>query len=164
MVMEAPFIPENLLSEVFRQAENEYPGECCGFLFASKDSMETISAVSACRNAQDDFHSKDPINFPRSSKNAYYMDPADLLAAHKRVRSRCEVIRVIYHSHIDAAAYFSEEDKRNAVFGEEPLYPEADYLVVSVRAGKASEYGLFRWNSVSRDFECLKNCSLNEPR
>jgi proteasome lid subunit RPN8/RPN11 len=59
---------------------------------------------------------------------------------------------VIYHSHIDAAAYFSETDKRNAVMQGEPTYPDAIYLVTSVMGGRVETTAAFRWDAAHRDF------------
>ena len=42
---------------------------------------------------------------------------------------------VIYHSHVDAGAYFSETDRRQALVGGEPAYPGAVYVVTSVVRG-----------------------------
>ncbi len=35
-------------------------------------------------------------------------------------------VDVIYHSHIDAGAYFSATDKQNALMNGEPFYPDGD--------------------------------------
>ena len=51
---------------------------------------------------------------------------------------------MIYHSHIDAGAYFSETDRRNALIDGQPAYPEATYVVVAVDGGpRAETRGLF---------------------
>ena len=64
-------------------------------------------------------------------------------------------IQVIYHSHIEAGAYFSETDKRNALMDGEPTYPTATYVVCSVRDGKAQEMNAFRWDPVAHDFSAV---------
>jgi proteasome lid subunit RPN8/RPN11 len=104
------------------------------------------------RNAQDEFHARDAKNFPRTSANAYFMDPAELLAVYKQARAKGEVIGIIYHSHIDAGSYFSAEDKKMAAPDGEPAYPEAAYMVVSVFKGAAKEYHFFDWNADQKDF------------
>ena len=58
----------------------------------------------------------------------------------------------IYHSHIDAGAYFSATDKRNALINGEPAYPEAVYVVVSVVEGKVVDAQAFVWAPTTRDF------------
>ena len=59
-----------------------------------------------------------------------------------------------YHSHIDCPAYFSEEDKRRAMtmMGDEPDFPDAVYLVLSVDQGKPQAYKCFAWDEGLRDF------------
>jgi proteasome lid subunit RPN8/RPN11 len=69
-------------------------------------------------------------------------------------------VAVIYHSHIDAGAYFSETDKRNALVGSEPAYPDAIYLVTSVMDGRLDATAGFRWDAASRDFVSV---SLDDP-
>ena len=56
---------------------------------------------------------------------------------------------VIYHSHVDAGAYFSETDRRQALVGSEPAYPSAVYVVASVVAGALDEMKAFQWNGRS---------------
>src|SRR5688572_26263240 len=100
-------IPSEYLAEIRLQAEKEYPSECCGLILTSADGA--WSRVVPCRNAQDDYHRQDPKVFPRTSRNAFFLDPAQLLTLQKENRQNGESVRVIYHSHPDAAAYFSEE-------------------------------------------------------
>src|SRR5262250_537347 len=61
-------------------------------------------------------------------------------------------VLTIYHSHIDAGAYFSATDKHNALINSEPAYPEATYVVVSVLEGRVADANAFRWDPVQRDF------------
>jgi [CysO sulfur-carrier protein]-S-L-cysteine hydrolase len=69
-------------------------------------------------------------------------------------------VKVIYHSHIDAGAYFSETDRRQALMGDEPVYPEAVYLVTSVcgpaeRARVDATVG-FAWDPAHSDFTAVE--------
>ena len=59
---------------------------------------------------------------------------------------------VIYHSHIDAGAYFSPTDRRQALMNDEPMYPETTYVVVSVVESRVAAVGAFRWSPDARDF------------
>ena len=88
-----------------------------------------------CRNIQNELHAKDPQRYPRDARTAYYIDPKDLLRIGELEREGFDVA-VIYHSHIDAGAYFSETDRRKALVGGEPAYPAATYVVISVVAGQ----------------------------
>jgi proteasome lid subunit RPN8/RPN11 len=62
------------------------------------------------------------------------------------------VIRAIYHSHPQHAAYFSAEDKKQATVWDEPSYPDATQIVVSVIDGEVREIKAFRWQEAARDF------------
>ena len=84
-----------------------------------------------CRNIQDEIHAKDPAKHPRDSRTAYFIDPKDLLAIGRR-EAQGFSLAAIYHSHIDAGAYFSATDKHNALINGAPAYPEVVYVVVSV--------------------------------
>ena len=145
-------IPPDLIRKILEQAEREYPNECCGMIFGSRQKPGELLRVRECRNVQEAWHVRDPENFPRTAKTAYFIDPRELLAVQKEIRAGNEEIRVIYHSHIDAGAYFSEEDKRVAAPEGEPAYQGVDYLVVSVTQGKVNGSHLFRWDPAKKDF------------
>jgi proteasome lid subunit RPN8/RPN11 len=91
------------------------------------------------------------VRYPRDARTAYYIDPKDLLRIGDLERRGYEVA-VIYHSHVDAGAYFSETDRRQAVVGGEPAYPGAVYVVTSVIGGKVDAAAAFRWDAARRDF------------
>ena len=115
-----------------------------------------FSKVEALRNVQQEYHTQDPVNFPRTSRQAYFMDPAELLTLQKKLRAKEEEMRVIYHSHIDAPAYFSEEDRRMALSEGLPVYPGVDYLVVSVAQRYVREACLYRWSAEKKDFVMIQ--------
>jgi proteasome lid subunit RPN8/RPN11 len=59
---------------------------------------------------------------------------------------------VIYHSHVDAGAYFSETDRRNAMVDGTPAYPTATYVVVGVSQGRAVETRAHGWSAERDEF------------
>lgn len=147
-----PGVADGFLREICAHAEREYPEECCGIVLgpAESDGRREPGAapqVRRCRNAQNEMHRCDPVRFPRTAATAYFLDPRDLCAVHREMRERGEAIRVIYHSHIDAGAYFSEEDTRRAMTGGDPVYPGVDYLVLSVIGGRVEAWKLFRYDA-----------------
>jgi proteasome lid subunit RPN8/RPN11 len=129
------------------QAVAEYPAESCGVVLARAGERKLMP----CRNVQDELHARDPGRYPRDARTAYYIDPADLLRI-GRLEGEGFSVTVIYHSHIDAGAYFSETDRRNAMLGDEPSYPQATYVVTSVVAGRVDAMAAFRWDPTQRDF------------
>jgi proteasome lid subunit RPN8/RPN11 len=55
-------------------------------------------------------------------------------------------VKVLYHSHLDAGAYFSSTDAEVAKMGQgEPPWDIA-YLVTSVRSGGVDDRKLFVWD------------------
>ncbi len=145
-------IQSELLVKIREQAESEYPSECCGLILSSEADPDTLTRLIACKNVQNEYHQKDPERFPRTSRNGFFLDPRRLLEIQKENRAKKETVRVIYHSHIDAEAYFSEEDKRMAAPDGNPAWPDVLYLVISVISGKAGEQALFSWDSGRKDF------------
>ena len=125
------------------QAAEEYPFESCGVIL----SRGTERRLLRCRNAQNELHGRDPQRYPRDARTAYYIDPKDLLRIGDLEREGFGVA-VIYHSHVDAGAYFSETDRRQALVGGEPAYPAAIYVVTSVVAAQVDAMAAFRWNGV----------------
>ena len=155
--MDVPYqIPENFLSLIFSQAQKEYPTECCGVILGPLDHPSVLSRLRPCRNAQDFYHEKDPSHFYRTSRTAYFIDPQELLELHREARERQEALRMIYHSHPDADANFSEEDARMALSEGEPVYPGTHYLVVSVIRRKILGYREFTWEDRQKAFICLR--------
>ena len=145
-------IPPEFLQQIRAQGERDYPNETCGILTGPKEKKGPVSAIYPCRNVQDEYHALDPVTFPRTAQTAYFIDPRALLQIQKETREKNCEIRVIYHSHVNAGAYFSEEDKRIALSEGKPAYPGVSYLVVSVREGKADDFSLFQWDEAKKDF------------
>ena len=138
------------LEAIRRQAVEEYPRESCGVIL----EQGRLRRIVRCRNIQDELHAKDPQRHPRDARTAYFIDPKDLLAIGLREGQGYGFV-VIYHSHIDAGAYFSATDKQNALMNGEPFYPAATYVVVSVLEGVVADIRAFVWQPAARDFvEC----------
>lgn len=146
-----PFANDQL-EEIRKHAISEYPFECCGIVIG-KTGTHTDDILFRCTNIQNKLHEKDPKTFDRDARTAFYIDPRELMGILREVDNRKLTIKVFYHSHPEHDAYFSEEDKRMALFDGEPLYPNADYLVVSVYDRKISDEAFFSWNPDCRVFE-----------
>jgi len=125
------------LEQIYAHADRSYPEECCGFVFAD-------GSVHLGSNIQNELHRKNPEMYSRSAANGYTFSVADTLMMNKAFRSDNPVV-VIYHSHPDVGAYFSDEDQDKALFMGEPIYP-VSYLVVDVRQGKTQGSKLFAWD------------------
>ena len=141
------FQPETL-SEIYAHAKSEFPDECCGVILGA----ETQEFVRKCRNIQNELHQEDPDTYPRDARTAYVMHPDDLIAIHKETETQHRQIKVFYHSHPNHEAYFSEKDKSDAMAWDEPLYPDATYLVISVYDAEIRAVKAFAWDETARDF------------
>jgi len=143
-------ISSYVLDMMIIRAEKEYPNEACGIVIGPKGIPKAIG-VFPIPNIQDELHASDPVRHPRDSRTAYFIDPKDLLTIGRR-EGQGYGVAVIYHSHIDAGAYFSATDKRNALVNDEPAYPDTVYVVLSVVKGKVVDAGAFVWDVTARDF------------
>jgi len=130
------------LTSIERQAVEEYPRECCGVVLQRAGERQLLP----CRNDQDALHARDPQRHPRDARTAYHIADADRLRM-VRLEDEGFAPAVIYHSHIDAGAYFSPTDRRQALMNGEPMY-----VVVSVVEGRVAAMGAFRWNAEAKDF------------
>jgi len=145
-------LSQNILDQIVHHAEDEYPNECCGMILGSVDNEGRQLRVRPCQNVQDIWHAKDPDEFPKTAQNGFFIDPSELFTIQREIRASKERIKLIYHSHPDAKAYFSEEDQRIALMDGRPAYPGVDYLVISVIRGKAKEYGYHWWDEQKKKF------------
>ena len=134
---------------IVAQAEREYPNECCGAVLV-QDGSPGDRVFLPWRNIQDELHAKEPDRFPRTARTGFNIGLPDILAFDDLLGKGYRPI--IYHSHPDAGAYFSDTDKHWASPQGEPLYPNAVYLVVSVREGKVADANAFAWDPERRDF------------
>lgn len=146
-------VAAGLLPAIYRAVEPSYPHEGCGFVFEDADGV--LSNLPTENRAQL-LHDKDPERYPRGGADWFEPDMKPWLQA---VRAG-HTPRLIYHSHPEVGAYFSEGDYESAVVrmgGGEVVErnPGVDHMVVSVRGGRADGAKLFRWNAASATFETI---------
>jgi len=135
-----------------RQAEAGYPREICGLVVGKPGDPETYS-VRQVRNVADDERPADADGRPRDARTAYLMDPMEELRVLREADARGWDVVCIYHSHPDHPAAFSVMDRERALDqAGRPLWPDALYLVLSVRQGRAVEACGFRWDAARGDF------------
>ncbi|MCH8156855.1 MAG: M67 family metallopeptidase [Nitrospinae bacterium] len=145
-------LSKDKLEEVREHALAEYPYECCGIVIG-KPETEEEDILFRCTNIQNKLHEMDPKTYPRDARTAYNMEPRDLMRIFKEAETKRMSIKLFYHSHPDHDAYFSEEDKKMALFDGEPTYPDAKYLVVSVYNKEVKDEAWFAWNERSESFD-----------
>ena len=143
------------LAAIHAHAREAYPDECCGLIFERDGREEIVRAT----NIQNELHAQDPDQFPRTAATGYMMGPE---AAPILIRSERGELRLlaIYHSHPQREAYFSQEDRKQALgAGGEPIYPQAAYIVMSVRNREVRATKVFVWDTAARDYVEAQICS-----
>jgi len=136
------------LEALHAHARATYPDECCGFV-VERDGDETAVRVT---NIQNELHAKDPQQYPRTAAIAYTMG-AEQFAVIDAVERGQLVLRAIYHSHPEHDAYFSAEDRKQALGPwDEPNYPQAAQIVMSVRNQAVAASKVFVWDAAAAAF------------
>jgi adenylyltransferase/sulfurtransferase len=138
-------LPRDVLDAIYAHAEEGHPEEVCGLVFAARGEGYPAAEARRCENRQNALHTEAPDVFQRDARTAYNFAPRDLMLLDKSLRSD-RPARIIYHSHVEVGAYFSDEDVRAAAPDGELLYP-CDYLVVDVKKDGAHGCRLFRFGS-----------------
>src|SRR5262245_12111321 len=133
-------IPARILNELCEHAREAEPEECCG-LVLSEGSLRFGRAVR-CHNEMNRRHEEDPEEFPRDSRSAYYMSARDVLAVSREAERCGEHVTAVYHSHVGAGAYLSNDDLSYAQHALFP-FPYADQIVLSVLDQHVREIKLF---------------------
>jgi proteasome lid subunit RPN8/RPN11 len=151
-------IAEHVLERVDREAFAGYARdeESCGFLTGPAGDPLLVDGIMPMENRANKLHAFDPVTFPRTGR--MYFD-IDALTFVRKVHAQAELgkpVKVLYHSHLDVGAYFSETDAAAAMMGgHEPPYDLA-YFVTSIRGGeggtRVDDHRLFVWDADSRSF------------
>jgi [CysO sulfur-carrier protein]-S-L-cysteine hydrolase len=127
--------------------------EACGYLTGPRDVKSFCDDAVALPNLANRYHAMDPETYPRTGRTYFLIDP---LKFEKAMRAGAETgrpVRVLYHSHLDVGAYFSETDAAAATMGgDKPSYEGLLYLVTSIRKGVVDDHKLFAWDDAKKTF------------
>lgn len=126
---------QETLDKIYLLARQSYPEECCGLILKQ--------GIRPCKNIQNELNQRNSVNYPRSAREGFTFSPEDSLFLSKNI-DLANPVKVIYHSHPNVGAYFSDEDKKNALFEGEPIYP-VDHLVIDVQPDEIICSKLFRF-------------------
>lgn len=143
-----PWVAGNLeidaatMAEIEAHALEEYPSESCGFVFGPADRPALLDSSQREENEADKYHKLDPETFPRTSKMYFKINELRAARTFESGEQTGRPVKVIYHSHCDAGAYFSEEDSATFAIDGTLMWPCA-YIVVSVMDGKIAERRLW---------------------
>ncbi len=135
-------VSREVMDAIEAHALAAYPSECCGFAFGPADQPLVIDEEIEVENEADKYHAMDPEQFPRTSKTYFRLNPMKAMRTLDEASAKGRPLKVIYHSHCDAGAYFSGEDSATFAQGEMLMWPCA-FLVVSVVDGAVKEHKLW---------------------
>ncbi len=116
------------------------PEECCGLLTGSES--DRFVSVYRCRNEMTMKHQSDATAYPRDGTQAFFMNESDLMKSQQDAESRGQRVTAVYHSHVDAGAYFSEMDQEYARHVLFP-FPDAAHIVIAVWERRVARVGIF---------------------
>ena len=147
-------IRREVLERVDEEARAAYARdeESCGLLTGPASDALLVDACMPMENRANKLHRLDPETYPRTGRMYFDLDPLKFERAVKSGEAAGVPVKVLYHSHLDVGAYFSDTDAQAATMGgDEPSYDLA-YLVTSVRQGVVDERKLFVWDPDARRF------------
>lgn len=135
-------LPREIVGELFAHAVECYPEECCGLVLGTPPHR--VERVVRCTNVQNRQLRRGESTL--DATRAFWIDEFELLEASRDAEASSQEILIIYHSHVDTAAYFSQQDLQGALGPQgTPLWPQATQLVLSVNEGVVSDAALFEW-------------------
>lgn len=139
--------------EGFARASYEKDEEACGYLTGPADESSFCDEAVPLANLANRYHALDPETYPRTGRTYFLLDPLKFERAVAQGNTSGRPVRVLYHSHLDVGAYFSETDAAAATMGgDKPSYAELHYLVTSVRNGVVDDHKLFAWHEARKTF------------
>ncbi|MFL5307942.1 MAG: Mov34/MPN/PAD-1 family protein [Polyangia bacterium] len=144
-----PTVSTEALAVMYAHARRDYPNECCGIVFGPKGGPVADLAVP-CANIQNQLHQEDPVTHTRDARTAYNLAAGDIFKLQKSLRGDSPA-KIVYHSHVEVGAYFSETDQTAAQMEGEPSYP-VEYVVIDVRADGIGGAAQFAWDSASHRY------------
>ncbi len=144
------WVPVRVLNEMRSHALETLPEECCGLLLGPK--ADCFEQAHRCRNDMTLLHHDDPERHPRDGRHAFHMNEGDHAAILAKAEASGQGVTAVYHSHVEAGAYFSEVDQQFVRAPEFP-YPDAMHFVVSLAGGVVREVAAFRWDARQGRFE-----------
>jgi proteasome lid subunit RPN8/RPN11 len=147
-------VPRSLVNAVDDEARKAYAKdeESCGFLVGPAGEAARVDGIVPMINRANALHALDPEAYPRTGRMYFDIDSMKLENAIARGQAEGRPVKVLYHSHLDAGAYFSDTDASVAKMGQDEPPWDLAYLVTSVRQGQVDDRKLFVWDPRARTF------------
>ena len=127
-------IPKQISEEMAEHAREEVPNECCGLIGGTDGELTTLYRAT---NSE-------------GSPLRYNLDPQDQFRIMREMEERGEELAAIYHSHTKSEATPSQTDISLAA------YPDALYLIVSLKEGERTPRGFW----IDRDNSRVEEAEL----
>jgi proteasome lid subunit RPN8/RPN11 len=112
-------LAQQALAIIEKHGLEDYPYECCGFLYGSETEIRFIQEAKPVLN-----------KVSENRRRRFEISPLDYLAAERHAVEKKFNLLGIYHSHPDHPAVPSIHDFRQAV-------PYFSYIIVSISNGRA---------------------------
>jgi [CysO sulfur-carrier protein]-S-L-cysteine hydrolase len=144
-------ITREVMAEIQAHALASYPSECCGFISGPAAERPLLDGSVREENEADKYHKLDPVTFPRTSRMYFKINELRAGKAFDAGVKAGRPIKVIYHSHPDAGAYFSQEDAATFASENQLMWPCA-FIVMSVKADAVVDTKLWVHVPGSNDF------------
>jgi proteasome lid subunit RPN8/RPN11 len=147
-------VPRAVLEGVHEEARRAYERdeESCGLLVGPAADGRLLDGLVPMVNRANALHRLDPEAYPRTGRTYFDIDSMKFEAAIRRGEVDGRPVKVLYHSHLDVGAYFSETDATVAKMGRDEPPWDLAYLVTSVRGGRVDDQKLFVWEPASCAF------------
>ncbi|MEW6087341.1 MAG: M67 family metallopeptidase [bacterium] len=118
-------IKQKFIDQLINHAKKGYPEEVCGIIAGKEGSVLKIYEMA---------------NVSKTPETFYFMEPEEQFKVLKDIRNSGIEMLGIYHSHPASKAHPSEEDCRMC------FYPDAFYMIISLKDFDKPEIGVFRVN------------------
>lgn len=128
-------ISKNLINTIFKQSEEGYPFEICGFILGKQDYTANIREVLEVIQVEN--QNKERAN------DRFEISPRDYIKVEEYADSKGMQIVGIYHSHPDHPDRPSQTDRAYAL-------EDMSYIIVSVNNAKAERFR--SWQLINDQF------------
>ena len=146
-------IPKEMLARCYAHGAETYPHEACGVLSGPAGDPAALTGFHPLENTLGKLHAEDPGRYPRTPEEGYVLDPLAYMKLEKALTAEGKAIRVIYHTHVEVGAYFSEEDVKQATWDGNPILPGIVYLVCGIKQHQPDGAILAAFNEQTKAFD-----------
>ncbi|NOK18939.1 Mov34/MPN/PAD-1 family protein [Corallococcus carmarthensis] len=127
--------PPETLARMIRHLEAAWPHEGCGVILRSGAGEGNSWRVVPLPNVSP------------TPRVAYAFAPEAWLQVCLEADARQESVACVFHSHVEAPAVFSSEDRRQAAPSGIALLPQVSYVVVAIHGGRAASASRTVWSA-----------------